>query len=69
MAALAWRGVIQEFIDNYLKKIFGTASGLISEVIFALVVTILAVIITWRLAKIRGRLFKEEKDEENKSTE
>ncbi len=21
MAALAWRGVIQEFIDNYLKKI------------------------------------------------
>ena len=64
MAALAWRGVIQEFINNYLKKFFGQASGLISEVIFALIVTVLAVIVTWRLAKIKDRLIEEEEEEE-----
>ena len=67
MAALAWRGVIQEFINNYLKKFFGQASGLISEIIFALIVTILAVIVTWRLAKIKDRLIEEEEEQEEKN--
>jgi hypothetical protein len=60
LAALAWRGVIQEFVEIYIKKIFGGISGLISELLFALFITLLAVLIAWRLTKIKQRLFTEE---------
>ncbi|MDD3679737.1 MAG: DUF5654 family protein [Candidatus Shapirobacteria bacterium] len=61
LAALAWRGVIQEFVNVYIKKIFGGVSGIISEVLFALIITLFAVVITWRITKLKKRLFNEKK--------
>ena len=58
MAALSWRGVIKEFVNQYVKRLFGNISGLISELIFALLITFLAVFITWRIAKLKGKLIK-----------
>lgn len=63
LAALAWRGVIQEFVDSYIRKFFGEISGFVSELFFALVITILAVLVAWRLTKIKQRLFTEEEEE------
>ena len=42
VAALAWNGAILAIF----KKIFGTAEGLLSMVIYAVVVTIIAVLAT-----------------------
>jgi len=58
MAALSWRGVIKEFVDQYIKRLFGNTSGLISEFIFALLITFFAVLVTWRIAKIKRKLIK-----------
>lgn len=51
IAALAWNQVIQEFIANYIKPFFGKDSGIISLLIYAIFVTILAVIITYFLSR------------------
>ena len=58
MAALSWRDVVREFINSYIRRFFGNASGLISEFIFALIITTLAVIITWRMAKLKDKLLR-----------
>jgi len=42
VAALAWNGAIQAIF----KKVFGTAEGITSMVVYAVVVTIMAVIAT-----------------------
>lgn len=63
LAALAWRGVIQEFVDIYIRRLFGEVSGLISEFLFALIITLLAVLITWQITKIKQKLLiKKEKE-------
>jgi ABC-type cobalt transport system substrate-binding protein len=51
IAALAWNQVIQELVKNYIQPIFGKDSGLISLLIYALVVTILAVTITYFVSR------------------
>lgn len=51
VAALAWNQAIQEFITTYIKPFFGKNSGVISSLIYAIIVTIFAVIITYFLAK------------------
>jgi len=52
VAALAWNEVIKEFVIKYIKPFFGEASGFISLVIYAVLVTILAVSVTYNLTKI-----------------
>ena len=42
VAALAWNGAIQAIF----KKVFGTAEGITSMVVYAVVVTIIAIIAT-----------------------
>lgn len=56
VAALAWNNLIQELINNYIKKWLPGNSGIISLLIYALVVTILAVFITLQLARLSQRL-------------
>jgi hypothetical protein len=50
VAALAWNGAIQAIF----KKVFGTAEGIISMLVYAIVVTIIAIIVTTWIAKIAG---------------
>ena len=52
VAALAWNSLIQEFVNNYVKQWIPNNSGIISLLIYALVVTILAVFVTYQLSKL-----------------
>jgi uncharacterized membrane protein (DUF106 family) len=56
VAALAWNNVIRETVDTYIKPVIGEDSGLISLLIYAVLVTFLAVLITLQLSRIEQRL-------------
>ncbi len=56
VAALAWNSLIQEFVNSYVKKWLPANSGIISLLIYAVVITILAVLITYQLSKLSERL-------------
>jgi hypothetical protein len=58
VAALAWNSVIQEFVNTYVKKWLPAGSGIISLLIYALIITVLAVLITVQLSKLSERLQK-----------
>lgn len=58
VAALAWNNVIQEFVSNYIKKWLPQSSGIISLLIYAVVITILAVLVTLQLSKVLDRFEK-----------
>jgi len=51
VAALAWNSVIQEFVNSYLKQ-WIPGSGLITLFIYAVIVTLLAVLVTLQLTKL-----------------
>ncbi|OGM21375.1 hypothetical protein A2955_04330 [Candidatus Woesebacteria bacterium RIFCSPLOWO2_01_FULL_37_19] len=54
VAALAWNELIKEFINVYIQPIFGASSGMISLLIYAVFVTLLAVIVTYNLSRVVG---------------
>lgn len=56
VAALAWNSLIQELVNTYIKKLLPNGSGIISLLIYALVVTILAVSVTYQLSKLSEKL-------------
>lgn len=56
VAALAWNSAIQETVTVYIKPILPQGSTVISLFIYALVVTVLAVIITYLLMKMNEKL-------------
>jgi hypothetical protein len=58
VAALAWNGVIQEFVNAYIKKWLPGGSGMLSLLIYAGIITVLAVAVTTNLAKTVERLEK-----------
>lgn len=55
VAALAWNEVIKEVVTIYIKPIAGRYSGIVSLLIYAVIVTILAVLVTYNLTKISKR--------------
>jgi len=59
VAALAWNSLIQELVNSYVKKFLPNGSGIISLLIYALVVTILAVFVTYQLSKVSEKINKE----------
>lgn len=56
VAALAWNSLIQEFVNSYVKKFLPDGSGMISLLIYALVVTVLAVFVTYQLSKLAKKV-------------
>lgn len=60
VAALAWNNVIQEIVNNYIKKFLPSGSGIISLFLYALVITILAVLVTTQLTRILERVDQDE---------
>jgi hypothetical protein len=56
VAALAWNGLIQDLVNNYVKKWFPQGGSLLSLFIYAVIVTALAVFVTLQLSKILQRL-------------
>lgn len=55
VAALAWNSFIQEFVATYVKQ-WIPGSGLASLFIYAVLITIIAVLITYQLSKILQRV-------------
>ena len=55
VSALAWNELIKEFVKEYIKPLFGENSGLVSLLIYAVIVTLLAVLITYQLSKLTER--------------
>ena len=58
VAALAWNEVIKEFIDRFISP----GSSFISKLIYALLVTLIAVWVTY----ILGRMIQQESKDEEK---
>jgi len=56
VAALAWNELIKNFIDTFIKPLVGTGSVLISQLIYAVIVTALAVLITLQLSRLEQKL-------------
>lgn len=52
VAALAWNELIKEVVAEYIKPVVGEGSGVISLLIYAIFITILAVFVTYSLAKL-----------------
>lgn len=55
MAALAWNGAIQAIF----KKVFGTSEGVGPMLVYAIVVTLIAVLATIWIGKAAGKAKKE----------
>jgi len=52
VSALAWNELIKEFVKEYVKPFFGESSGMVSLFIYAILITALAVLITYQLSKL-----------------
>ena len=52
VAALAWNSVIREFVDNYIAKWLPQGGSLVSLFLYAIIVTVLAVLATIQLSKL-----------------
>ena len=57
VAALAWNGAIQELF----KEVFGTAESLTAQTIYAVVVTVVAVLATILIARAAAKAKEETK--------
>lgn len=55
VAALAWNELIKEVVNMYIKPLVGGASGIISLLIYAIIVTTLAVVITINLSRLTNK--------------
>ena len=56
VAALAWNNVIQEVVNNYIKPYLPHGSSLVSLIIYAALVTTIAVVTTINLSKLIEKL-------------
>ena len=58
VAALAWNSAIQELVNSYIKPFLPKGSGLISLLIYAVLITIIAVVVTVNLSKLIEKIEK-----------
>jgi hypothetical protein len=56
VVALAWNEVIQNAVKNYIDPYLGKNSGMVSLLIYAVIMTILAIIVTMQLGNFQKRL-------------
>ncbi len=56
VVALAWNELIKKAVELYIDPILGKNSGIISMLIYAAVVTVLAVVVTMQLSRIERTL-------------
>lgn len=52
VAALAWNEAIQAFVSEYIDKYISAGSGILSRFIYALIITIIAVLVTYQLSRL-----------------
>ena len=56
VAALAWNEAVQAFVKDYIQKFYPEQSGVISKFIYAVIITIFAVLVTYQLSRLASRL-------------
>lgn len=54
VAALAWNDAIQQAVKDYIEPAI-PGSGLLSRIIYALLITALAVLITYQLSRLASK--------------
>ena len=54
-AALAWNETIQQAVKEFIEPTLPAGSGVLSKFIYAILVTLLAVIITYQLSRLASR--------------
>lgn len=64
VAALAWNDAIQSFVREYIDQYISKGSGLLSRFIYALIITVIAVFVTYQLTK----LVKEDEEKKDKKS-
>lgn len=52
VAALAWNNVIQEFVNTVVKPYLPQGYGLVSLLIYAIIVTVFAVTVSYQLTEL-----------------
>src|SRR5690242_18602799 len=55
VAALAWNEAIQSFVQSYIEKFYPEGSGVISKFLYAILITLFAVLITYQLSRLAAR--------------
>ena len=55
VAALAWNEAVQTFVKTNVEPYFPSQSGVISKFLYALLITFLAVIITYQLSRLASK--------------
>lgn len=55
VAALAWNEAIQSFVQNYIQRWFPNQSGTISKFIYAVLITVFAVLVTYQLSRLASK--------------
>jgi hypothetical protein len=56
VAALAWNNVIQDFVNTYIKPYLPQGSSLISLLLYAVIITVIAVTVTYQLTMLIEKL-------------
>lgn len=56
VAALAWNNVIQDLVNNHIKPYLPEGSSLLSLLFYAILVTVLAVMVTYNLTRVVEKL-------------
>lgn len=56
VAALAWNEAIQTFVKEYIQTYFPQSYGIISKLLYAILISILAVFITYQLSKLSAKI-------------
>ena len=58
VAALAWNNVIQEFVNTVIKPYLPQGYGLVSLFIYAVIITIFAVTVSYQLTELVEKMGK-----------
>lgn len=59
VAALAWNNLIQEFVNTYIRRWFPQEAKIVSLFLYALIITMIAVVVTLQLSRVLRRIEKE----------
>lgn len=56
VAALAWNEAIQSFVKDYIQRFYPDQSGVFSKFIYAVIITVFAVLVTYQLSRLASKV-------------
>lgn len=55
VAALAWNEAVQAFVKEYIQSFYPDQAGVISKFIYAVIITVFAVLVTYQLSRLASK--------------